>query len=99
MSFEAIISTFGIRKETVTTTEKFFLLSCAHHAGENHEFYLSTKEVSMETGLNRKTIVNARKSAINKKLLEYTGSFKWGPGKVRGMRLTYVNNNETGWLE
>lgn len=93
MSVEATLATWRLPKSKVTSTEKLFLLACANRAGEAHECWPSVKRISADTGLERKTILKARQSVIDKKLLEYSGEFKGRSGQIPVMRLTYVDDS------
>lgn len=93
MSVEATAATWRLTKSQVTSTEKFFLMSCANRAGEAHECWPSIKRLCADTGMDRKTIINVRQSVIDKGLLVYTGSFRGRSSQVPVMQLTYVDNS------
>jgi len=93
MSVEATLATWRLTKKQVTSTEKLFLLSCANRAGESHECWPSIKRLCADTGMDRKTIISVRQSAIDKGLLAYTGSFRGRSGQIPVMQLTYVDNS------
>lgn len=93
MSVEATVATWRLTKSQVTSTEKFFLMSCANRAGEAHECWPSIKRLCADTGYDRKTVIKVRQSVIDKKLLEYSGEFKGRSGQIPVMRLTYVDDS------
>lgn len=91
MSMEAIISTFELTKEQVSSSEKLFLLACARRAGEEDECWPSLARLCADTSLDRKTVVSVRQSVINKGLMSYTGKFHGKSEQIPEMKLTYVN--------
>lgn len=93
MSVEATLATWRLPKSKVTSSEKLLLLACANRAGESHECWPSIKRLCADTGMDRKTIITVRQSVIDKKLLNYTGSFKGRSGQIPVMQLTYVDDS------
>ncbi len=93
MSVAATVATWKLPKSKISSSEKLFLLSCADRAGEAHECWPSIQRLCADTGLDRKTVMKVRQSVIDKKLLEYTGSFAGRSGQIPVMRLTYVDHS------
>ena len=93
MSTKATVATWDLKAPLITSTEKLFLLACADRAGEAHECWPSLARLCADTSLDRKTIIKVRQSVIDKKLMEYTGSFQGHSGQIPVMRLTYVDNS------
>lgn len=90
MSIDATIATWKLTKQQVTSTEKLFLLTCADRAGENGVCWPSIKRICADTCLDRKTVIDARQSVIEKGLMEYTGDMIGKTKLIPIMRLTYV---------
>lgn len=90
MSVEATLATWRLSKKQVTSAEKLFLLSCADRAGEGAECWPSIKRLCADTCLDRKTIIDVRRSVIEKGLMAYTGQMRGRTKSVPVMVLTYV---------
>jgi len=94
MSMEATLATWELTKASVNSREKFFLLSLARRAGEEHTCWPSIKRMVEDTGFDRKTVVDVRQSVIDKKLINYTGRMVGRSGQIPEMKLLYVDEWE-----
>lgn len=94
MSMEATLATWELTKVEVNSREKFLLLSLARRAGEEHTCWPSIKRMVEDTGFDRKTIVDARQSLIDKKLIIYTGRMVGRSNQIPEMKLVYVDKWE-----
>lgn len=94
MSMEATLATWELTKKIVNSREKFFLLSLARRAGEDHTCWPSIKRMVEDTGFDRKTIVDLRQALIDKKLVKYTGRMVGRSHQIPEMQLLYVQEWE-----
>lgn len=90
MSVDATRSTWKL--QNISSSEKLLLLSLADRANDHGECYPSIKRLSLDTGLERKTIMSVRQKLIEKGLMVFTGETKGRTGLVKVVRLTYVEN-------
>lgn len=93
MSVDATRETWKLGKQ-ISATQKLILLAIADRAGESGEAWPSLARMMLDTNLDRHTLINNRKTLIEKGLLEYTGDFKGRHNQIPIMRLTYIKNRE-----
>lgn len=93
MSNDATRATWKLGKE-ITAIQKLILLSLADRAGENAECWPSIKRITLDTNLDRKTLIDNRQQLIEKGYIEYTGEMRGRSKQIPVMRLTYVSHRE-----
>lgn len=90
MSHEAQLATWELKKSQANPREKFFLLSLARRAGEDHTCWPSIARMVEDTGFDRKTLIDVRQALIGRSMISYTGRMVGRSGQIPEMRLNYV---------
>ena len=102
MSVDATRWVWKLNNKIVTPTEKFILLAMADRAGERGECWPSLSRLEKDTGYERRAIIRARHTLIEKHLLQFTGKMEGRSNQIPVMRLMvdewregiYVENSD-----
>lgn len=86
MSFHALA--WAVDQKIETASEKLVLLILANYANHNHEVYPSAETLMEKTSLDRKTVIKARQSLVQKGYLVDTGKKTGRTGQSVIYRLT-----------